>query len=146
MTSLGHPELVGLIMAAVDKIIHVEKGQVLEAEGIKLHPSEIHLLLFLHGRPGANASEIAERFNITKGAVSQTLSRLERKGVLTKDRNPESQTELVLNLTPKGDRVMVEALRVKEAAERKFDGHLMTLTEEERAAVGRFFRGFAGEA
>ena len=63
MAALQHPDLVGLIMAAVDKILHVEKGQVLEAEGIKLHPSEIHLLLFLHARPDANASEIAERFN-----------------------------------------------------------------------------------
>jgi DNA-binding MarR family transcriptional regulator len=145
MSTLTHPDLVGLIMAAVDKILHVEKGQVLEAEGIKLHPSEIHLLLFLNAWPGANASEIAARFNITKGAVSQTLSRLERKGVLTKGRNPESQTELILSLTRKGDRVMAEALRLKEAAEEKFDAHLSALTEEERVAVGRFFQRLAGE-
>ncbi len=145
MNSLRHPDLVGLIMAAVDKILHVEKGQILEAEGIRLHPSEIHLLLFLHARPAANASEIAARFNITKGAVSQTLSRLERKGVLTKDRNPDSQTELILSLTRSGDRVMAEALRLKEAAEEKFDAHLSALTENERIAVGRFFRRLTGE-
>ena len=114
------------------------------AEGIKLHPSELHLLLFLDARPGANASEIASRFNVTKGAVSQTLSRLERKGVLTKGRNPDSQTELILSLTRKGNRVMAEALRLKEAAEEKFDAHLSDLTEGERVAVGRFFQRLVG--
>jgi DNA-binding MarR family transcriptional regulator len=144
MTTLEHPGLVSLIMAAVDRILHVEKGQVLEADGVKLHPSEIHLLLFLHARPRANASEIAERFSITKGAVSQTLSRLEKKGVLIKERNPESQTELVLSLTEKGGGVMAEALRLKEAAERKFDIHLSALTDDERMAVARFVRGLSG--
>ena len=145
MTSLKHPDLVSLVMAAVDRILHVEKGQVLEAEGIKLHPSEIHVLLFLHARPGANASEIAERFGITKGAVSQTLSRLEKKGVLTKDRNPESQTELVISLTGRGVRLLKEALRLKAAAEKKFDAALAQLTEPDREAVGKFFRAFEGK-
>jgi DNA-binding MarR family transcriptional regulator len=99
MKKLKHPELVELILAVVDKILHVEKGRVLEAEGVKLHPSEIHLLLFLHAHPHANAKEIAHRFSVTKGAVSQTISRLEAKGVLTKERNPEAQTELALSLT-----------------------------------------------
>lgn len=145
MTTLSHPELVSLIMAAVDRILHVEKGQVLEAEGVRLHPSEIHLLLFLHARPGANASDIAQRFSITKGAVSQTLSRLERKGVLTRGRNPQSQTELALALTEVGRKLMVQVLRLKERAEARFDAHLGALSETDREALGRFFRRFLEE-
>lgn len=139
MSSLNHPELVELILAAVDKILHVEKSQVLEAEGVTLHPTEIHLLLFLHARPRANAREIAERFSVTKGAVSQTLSRLEAKGVLMKDRNPESPTELTLSLTEVGERLMACVLEVKDAAARRFDTHLAAMTEADRKAVGRFF-------
>jgi DNA-binding MarR family transcriptional regulator len=142
MKKLSHPELVELILTAVDKILHVEKGRVLEAEGVKLHPSEIHLLLFLHANPEANAKEIAQRFSVTKGAVSQTLTRLESKGVLAKGRNPEAQTELALSLTAAGRRLMPHVLRVKAAAEQRFDAHLSGLSEGEREAVQRFFRSF----
>jgi DNA-binding MarR family transcriptional regulator len=145
MGTLKHPDLVALILASVDKLLHVEKGRVLEAEGVKLHPSEIHLLLFLHIRPEANAKEIGERFSVTKGAVSQTLSRLEAKGVLTKDRNPESQTELSLSFTEKGSRLMVQVLRVKEAAEERFDAHVSALSEEDRGAIRSFFQTLNGE-
>lgn len=140
MKKLKHPELVELILAVVDKILHVEKGRVLEAEGVKLHPSEIHLLLFLHAHADANAKEIAHRFSVTKGAVSQTISRLEAKGVLTKERNPEAQTELALSLTTTGRRLLPHVLRVKEEAEGRFDAHLSTLSEADRDAVRRFFR------
>ncbi len=146
MAKLNHPGLVAEILSAVDKILHVEKDRVLKSEGVSLHPSEIHLLLFLHSRPDANAKEIGERFSITKGAVSQTLSRLESKGVLTKGRNPESQNELTLVLTGKGTRVMADVLQLKERAERRFDALLAELTEADRAAVGRFFRLFNGES
>lgn len=137
---MKHQELVAQILAAVDKILHVEKGQVLRAEGVALHPSEIHMLLFLHDRPDANAKEIAHRFSVTKGAVSQTLSRLESKGVLTKKRSPESPTELSLSLTELGENMMVHALRLKENAQRRFAAHLSAMTESDREAVGRFFR------
>ena len=98
MSTLKHPALVAQVMATIDKILHMEKGMILEEGGVKLHPSEIHLLLFLHLRPRANASEIARHFSVTKGAVSQTLSRLARKGVLIKGRNPGRQAELDLSL------------------------------------------------
>ena len=83
MAELKHPELVALILAVVDKILHIEKGQVLEAEGVKLHPSELHLLLFLHARPDVNAKEIAERLSITENTVKvhvrTTLEKLHLK-------------------------------------------------------------------
>lgn len=140
MSKLKHPELVELILAAVDRLLHVEKAQVLDAEGVKLHPSEIHLLLFLHARPDSNATEIAHRFGITKGAVSQTLSRLEGKGVLTKERSPGTQGDLAISMTELGRRLMVEVLRLERNAAARFDAHLEGLSHQDREAVGRFFR------
>lgn len=140
MTRLNHSDLVELILTAVDKILHMEKGQVLEAEGVRLHPSEIHLLLFLHGRPDVNLTEIADRFGVTKGAVSQVLSRLERKGVLNKSRKPQNPKELSLSFTELGGKVLVRALELKGAAERRFDAHLSAMTEADREAVRRFFQ------
>ena len=125
-------------MATIDKILHAEKGLVVEAEGVKLHPSEIHLLLFLRDHPSANATQIAQRFSVTKGAVSQTLSRLEKKGVLIKGRNPESQTELGLSFTPRGRKTMGRLVRMRNAAQRGHDEYFQSASETERRAIRRF--------
>jgi len=140
MAKLNHPDLVASILAFVDKLLHVEKGQVLDAEGVKLHPSELHFLLFLHARPDANATDIARRFSVTKGAVSQTLSRLEAKGVLTKARSNDSGGALSITLTDLGEKLMPKVLGLQEAAAQRFDAHLASLTEADRQAVGRFLR------
>lgn len=138
MGNLRHPKLVGLIMATIDKILHAEKGRILEAEGVKLHPSEIHLLLFLEDHPAANATQIAQRFSITKGAVSQTLTRLETKGVLIKGRNPGSQTELDLSFTEQGRTLMERLVGMREAAERHYDNHMDSISAADRAVIRRF--------
>jgi DNA-binding MarR family transcriptional regulator len=141
MRKLNHPGLVAQVMATIDKILHMEKVMLLEEEEVKLHPSEIHLLLFLHARPESNATDIVRRFSVTKGAVSQTLSRLERKGVLIKGRNPKSQTELDLSLTKLGEKLTARAVEMKAAAERHYDQQLSDLDEPGRDAVQRFLEG-----
>ena len=140
MSDLQHPELVALAIAMVDKLFQVEKERVLDAEGVRLHPSEIHLLLFLEDHPDANAKEIADRFSVTKGAISQTLARLERKEVLRRHRRDDAPTEIRVGLTRKGERLMAEAVKVKEAAEARFDEDFAALTEAERRGVTRFLR------
>ncbi|ODT36899.1 MAG: MarR family transcriptional regulator [Lautropia sp. SCN 70-15] len=45
---------------------------------------------------------IAEYFGITRGTVSQTLSVLERRGLLTKARDPAHGRRVHLRLTPQG--------------------------------------------
>lgn len=144
MSALKHPELVGLVMATIDKILHADKGKVVEAEGVKLHPSEIHLLLFLEDHPAANATQIAQRFSVTKGAVSQTLTRLEKKGVLIKARNPGSQTELDLSFTEQGRKLMGRLVGVRDAAERHFDDHMASASEADRQAIRRFLKSVQG--
>lgn len=140
MSTLNHPELVALILAAVDRLMSLEKTQTLSADGVRLHPSEIHVLLFLHARPDASATEIARRFSVTKGAVSQTLSRLESKGVLTKERSVDRPGGLDIRFTERGRRVLPRVLALKDAVERRFDARLSSLTSADRGAVERFFR------
>jgi len=138
MATLEHPKHVDLLLQMVDRFLQMEKEQVLEAEGVRLHPSEIHLLLFLDARPAANATEIADRFSITKGAVSQTLARLESKGVLVRRRREETPTEISIELTGKGKILMDRALEIKAAAEARFDRLFSGLSVAEREAVVRF--------
>lgn len=67
-----------------------------------LHLGEIHIIEFIGDNDKLSVSEIARRKNITKGAVSQTLIRLEGKKLIVKSLNPENKTQTIVSLTKKG--------------------------------------------
>lgn len=67
-----------------------------------LHLSEIHLIEFIGDNEKLSVSEIARKKNITKGAVSKTLIRLEGKKLIVKGLNPENRSQAVASLTKKG--------------------------------------------
>ncbi len=56
-----------------------------------LHLSEIHLIEFIGNNENLSVSEIARRRNVTKGAISQTLIRLEDKKPCYKSTEFEEQ-------------------------------------------------------
>jgi len=107
---------------------------------VQLHPSEIHVLLLIGAGLGNNATRMAERLGITKGAVSQTLTRLERKGLLNKRRDPQAKNELTLLLTASGSRAARKCQKLQTAMLRRFDAYLISVSETERKAIGRFLK------
>ena len=67
-----------------------------------LHPSEIHMVMRVGNNPGAHVSELARIAGITRGAVSQLIARLVKKGLIQKVEDPESSLKTVPVLTNKG--------------------------------------------
>jgi DNA-binding MarR family transcriptional regulator len=59
----------------------------------------IHLILVMSEQP-TNATQMAQALHVTKGAVSQTISRLKKKGIIKKDKDPYLKNELTLMFTP----------------------------------------------
>jgi len=74
--------------------------------GEPLHAFEIHAIDAIGNQDGRTVTELAEWFYVTKGAVSQVVSKLARSGYLTKERNPENGKEVRLSLTRKGEIVL----------------------------------------
>ncbi|MBD3317167.1 MAG: MarR family transcriptional regulator [Chitinivibrionales bacterium] len=70
--------------------------------GEKLYPSEIHMLDVMGENPDYGVTELAGIIGVTKGAVSQTVSRLESKKLLAKYRDPRDDRTVLFKLTEKG--------------------------------------------
>lgn len=140
MNKIKHPELVGRIRSVIQQALYFEKGNRIEAGGARIHPSEIHVLLLIGAGRGTNATRMAERLGVTKGAVSQTLTRLERKGLLTKRRDPQAKNELTLILTAPGRRAARKCQALQSAVQQRFDTYLTSVSETERRAIGRFLK------
>ena len=86
----------------------VKSWQALESQprkfGIEedLHSSEIHLIEAVGHNEGMSVTDLADVMGITKGAVSQTLKKLEAKGLVAKNPDPGNNSRLLIQLSSKG--------------------------------------------
>jgi DNA-binding MarR family transcriptional regulator len=72
--------------------------------GVPLYRAEIHTVRAIGLSPGINVTTLAERMGVTKGAASQTISRLVKKGLVRKVDAADNERETLLALTDMGVR------------------------------------------
>lgn len=130
----------GKLQSIVDKLLFLEKRNIFEYQGTRLFPSEIHLMLAVHkeGRRARNATRIARQLGITKGAVSQSLSRLIKKGILAKTKDPASKNELTLTFTNAGKQALKQLLKWKDKLSEEHNKLLNSFSEQDKGAILRF--------
>lgn len=69
----------------------------------KITHSEVHFLDLMSRNPDKKASELAELSGVTKGAISQQIKKLEKKGLLIRVRYNDNYKEVFISLTAKGN-------------------------------------------
>ena len=133
-----HESVIGQLQRVVNKILFLKKKRLFQFRGVEFFPSEVHLMLVIKEKISTNATRMAEQLGVTKGAVSQTLTRLEKKGVLIKTKDPSNKNELTLEFTPFGTEAFK---RYNKGAAGLFDGprdFLDQLSNAERGTIQRF--------
>lgn len=70
--------------------------------GIPLTMIDAHTLTYIEEHPGVTVTELAAYWNKTKGALSQTVSRLCRIGLVTKEKREGNDKNLLLYVTELG--------------------------------------------
>ncbi|WP_458862120.1 MarR family winged helix-turn-helix transcriptional regulator [Acidaminobacterium chupaoyuni] len=63
---------------------------------------EVHTVTVIEENPGITVTELAKATNRTKSAVSQVVSRLEKRGMVQKTRPRDNGKKALLFVTPKG--------------------------------------------
>lgn len=128
------------ITQVINKIIFTEKKKIFKFKGITLYPSEVHLMLVIKNGIDTNATEIAKQFGLTKGAISQTIARLEKKGIVRKTKDPFNKNELTLSLTNFGKKAYSFCQSGQVAFIKAHEGYLAKLNPEEKEVVLDFLR------
>ncbi|MBE5967275.1 MAG: MarR family transcriptional regulator [Lachnospiraceae bacterium] len=70
--------------------------------GILLNMIEAHTLTYIEENPGITITELAAYWNKTKGALSQTVSQLCKKGLVTKEKKEGNAKNVLLYATETG--------------------------------------------
>ncbi|MFW9924673.1 MAG: MarR family winged helix-turn-helix transcriptional regulator, partial [Candidatus Thorarchaeota archaeon] len=114
-----------------------EKHQNISFKEHIFHSSEILIIITLkhHTR---NLTKLAEKLQITKGAASQTISRLERKGIVNKNPNSNNKNELNFTFTPDGEKLIEIIANFHNTLEKKVMEHLQVYSKDEKATISNF--------
>jgi DNA-binding MarR family transcriptional regulator len=68
----------------------------------KIHHKEVHMVAHVGDNPNANMTMMASHLGVTKGAVSQVISKLEEKGIVRRYKQPGNSKEVLVELTDDG--------------------------------------------
>jgi DNA-binding MarR family transcriptional regulator len=95
-------QLIHQFTRIINKYMLIEKIPREFGTGIILYPSEIHTVEAIGESPGVNVTELAAGLGVSKAAVSQLLTKLERKALAKRFKNPGNNKEVCVALTPRG--------------------------------------------
>lgn len=95
-----------------------------------LYAAEVHMIDAIGSRDGITTTELAQLLGITKGAVSQTCSKLLDKELIEKRVSAERKTEIYISLTEKGKLVFDYHLDMHRNARTKINSIIDGLSPE----------------
>ena len=101
-------EIVELFIRLANKYKALEKIPLDFGVGAPLYHSEMHLIDQIGDHPELNITELAKLVGVTKGAISQTVKKLENKGVVNRYKGTENEKEIFLELTEIGRNVYLK--------------------------------------
>jgi DNA-binding MarR family transcriptional regulator len=135
---ITNQNLISKILETISKLTFLEKRRKITYKGVKLYPSEIHLLLFVYHIQDKNITQIADHLGLTKGAISQTLSRLQEKGIIIKETEPFQKNQLHIQFTDKGKILMDHVNEFRNFLETEFLSYLKTKSSAEKELISDF--------
>ena len=103
-----------------------------------LSGSEIHLIEVVGQSEGLSVTDLAKRLGITKGAVSQTLKRLEAKELIVKEVDPANTSRITVSLSTKGKVAYYSHLQWHEAMDGGFRDYFVNLPEDKIRFMDEF--------
>lgn len=124
----------------VNKVIENQKRPRRYGIAEKLYPAEIHTLMTIGNNPPVHVSELARLQGVTRGAVSQMIEKLGKKGLIEKHVDPANATRVLLNLTNKGKIAYYAHEQFHEETDAPLFDYIDRLSETEYAFAQDFLQ------
>lgn len=110
-----------------------------------LYEAEIHMIQTIQQSEGISVTDLAEKLEVTKGAVSQILNRLEKKGMIIKSADPKNLSRLSVTLSSKGKTAYDNHFMIHEQFNSCVEAALNGADENEKRIVMSFLQRMESE-
>lgn len=125
-------------LRVVTKISELDKKTRYYGTDTPLYEAEIHMLTSIKENEGLHVTGLADMLGVTKGAVSQLLTKLEHKGMIIKGTDPGNLSRLVLKLTSKGEIAYLQHEELHQEFDALFNAALKTASPENKEFLKNF--------
>jgi len=98
-------EIIKLSEEVIFELVAREKRPIELPDGEKIYRFELHVIDLIGEKEGINVNELAKYLNVTKGAVSQVISKLESRNIVVKIKTQYNRKNVNLFLTNKGKNI-----------------------------------------
>lgn len=104
----------------------------------QLFEAEIHMIKAVKENKGIHITGLAEKLGVTKGAVSQIITKLQKKGMIIKEIDPHNLSRLILRLTPKGETAHLYHQKIHQEFDDIVNNILKNSSDEEKVFLKNF--------
>lgn len=104
----------------------------------RLFQAEIHMIKAIKENEGIHITGLAEKLGVTKGAVSQIIMKLQKKGMIIKEVDPHNSSRLILRLTSKGETAHIHHMKIHEHFDDIVNEILKDASDEEKSFLKKF--------
>ena len=141
-TPVGHDEIVDSVLRASRALVAVA-ARSLAAAGDDVTLPQYRVLVLLAARGPQRALDLADHLAVTQSTVTRMCDRLERKGLITRDRPRDNRRVVITTITASGGQLVDEVTRRRRAQIRSI---LRRMDTADRAALAQVLRSFADAA
>lgn len=100
---------------------------------------EIRYVLFIYDNPNCSQNDLVEIYGQSKGNIAKSLKKLEEKGYIKRNINPDNRRKYMLKTTEKGDELVPKFRLISKEWEKEVgikDNHELKETLKEIAIKG----------
>lgn len=108
---------------------------------VPIFHSEIHVIKAIAEHPCIHVGGLADILNITKGAVSEILRKLERKALVKKEVDELNLSRYLLSLTEKGEKAHKNHMYYHEIINSMVENELQDATDQDIRFLSEFLSG-----
>lgn len=122
----------------VTKISEIDKKTRNYGTDQALHNAEIHMIKAIYENKNIHVTALADKLGVTKGAISQVLLKLQKKGMIVKEKDPKNLSRILLNVTAKGEIAHKTHLEIHKQFNQIFKEVIDGFEEEEIVVIRKF--------
>ncbi|MHA1942272.1 MAG: MarR family transcriptional regulator [Candidatus Hodarchaeales archaeon] len=135
-------EIIELFIKLVNQYNTLEKIPSRHGTGHNLYHSERHMLDKIGDYTDMNVTEFAAAAGVTRGAISQLVTKLEKKGIVRRYKKSTNDKEVFLELTKSGQKVYQQHKEINEQTIKPLFNELSKHSDEKVEFLLTMFKWF----